>query len=96
MNNTGDVTITSVGNVATFSVPTIVAGVFNFNLVSVSDASATACSQAQVDQATVIVNPLPTATIAGTIAVCEGGLASTITFTGANGTAPYTFTYNIK
>ncbi|MNK18571.1 Leupeptin-inactivating enzyme 1 precursor [compost metagenome] len=48
------------------------------------------------DQVTITVNPLPTATIAGTAAVCQNATAPTITFTGANGTAPYTFTYNIN
>ena len=96
INGGANQTIVSVGNNATASAPTGTVGTFDYNLVSVSDASATACSQAQVDQATVIVNPLPTATIAGTVTVCEGDAAPTITFTGANGTAPYTFTYNIN
>ena len=48
------------------------------------------------DQVTITVNPLPTATIAGTTTVCQNATAPTITFTGANGTAPYTFTYNIN
>ncbi|MEH3114870.1 lamin tail domain-containing protein [Pedobacter terrae] len=37
-----------------------------------------------------------TATVTGTAAVCVNGGPQTITFTGANGTAPYTFTYNIN
>jgi gliding motility-associated-like protein len=96
INGGANQTVTSVGNTATVTAPTGTVGTFDYNLVSVQDASATACSQAQVDQATVIVNPLPTATIAGTVTVCEGDPAPTITFTGANGTAPYTFTYNIN
>ncbi|MFN5877334.1 MAG: PKD domain-containing protein, partial [Flavobacteriales bacterium] len=72
------------------------AGTFNYNLVSVQDASSTACSQAQAGVATIIVNPLPTAAVSGTAQVCEGGAAQTVTFTGANGTAPYTFTYTIN
>lgn len=46
--------------------------------------------------ATVTVNPLPTATISGTATVCQNATAPDITFTGANGTAPYTFTYTIN
>ncbi|MBB2144425.1 T9SS type B sorting domain-containing protein [Pedobacter sp. LMG 31464] len=42
------------------------------------------------------VNGLATATIAGTTAVPANAIAPVITFTGANGTAPYTFTYNIN
>ena len=48
------------------------------------------------DQVDVTVNPLPTATITGTSSVCIGGADQTITFTGANGTAPYTFTYTLN
>jgi len=45
---------------------------------------------------TQVVNPLPTATISGTASVCEDSESPNITFTGANGTAPYTFTYRIN
>ncbi len=96
INGGANQTVTSVGNTATVTAPTGTAGTFDYNLVSVSDASVAGCSQAQVDVATVTVNPLPTATIAGTVALCQGDAAPTITFTGANGTAPYTFTYNIN
>jgi len=37
-----------------------------------------------------------TATISGSAAVCNNAVSPVITFTGANGTAPYTFTYNIN
>ncbi|KQN36224.1 hypothetical protein ASE92_08870 [Pedobacter sp. Leaf41] len=37
-----------------------------------------------------------TATISGNTAVCLNGTSPAITFTGANGTAPYTFTYNVN
>ncbi|MFC1224215.1 lamin tail domain-containing protein [Pedobacter sp. BG31] len=42
------------------------------------------------------VTSTATATVTGTAAVCLNGTRQTITFTGANGTAPYTFTYNIN
>ncbi|TKC09147.1 Ig-like domain-containing protein [Pedobacter frigoris] len=42
------------------------------------------------------INPLPTASISGTTTICQGATSPTITFTGAVGTAPYTFTYNIN
>ena len=42
------------------------------------------------------VNPLPTATISGTTTVCLDATAPEITFTGADGTAPYIFTYTVN
>src|SRR5690606_12224449 len=47
------------------------------------------------DNLTVTVLPLPTATISGTATVCINATSPVVTFTGAAGTAPYTFTYNI-
>jgi gliding motility-associated-like protein len=88
-------TVTSIGNTATVSVPTGTSGAYVYELVSVQDASVTACSQPQAGTATVNVNPIPTATIAGDAAVCVGSGQPVITFTGAGGTAPYTFEYTI-
>jgi gliding motility-associated-like protein len=88
--------VTSTGNTATVSVPTDVAGSFDYEVISVEDASTTVCTQNQTETATVLVNPLPTATIAGDITLCQNESQPTITFTGADGTAPYTFTYSIN
>ncbi len=44
----------------------------------------------------VTVTLLPTATIAGTTTVCQNATAPVVTFTGAGGTAPYTFIYTIN
>ena len=44
----------------------------------------------------VSVNPLPAATISGSTTVCQNSPSPNITFTGSNGTAPYTFTYTIN
>ncbi len=90
-------TVTTVaGNSVTVSVPTATAGTYTYTLVSVQDASSTTCSQAQSGSAVVTVNPLPTASISGTLAVCRNAAAPNITFTGATGTAPYTFSYTIN
>ncbi|HTO37212.1 MAG TPA: gliding motility-associated C-terminal domain-containing protein [Brumimicrobium sp.] len=97
INGGADQTITSTGNSASVTVPTGIAGTFVYDLVSIQDASSTACSNTVNSQSsTVIVNPLPTATIAGTTDVCQDDTEPTITFTGANGTAPYTFTYTVN
>ena len=45
--------------------------------------------------AQVIIFALPTAGITGTTSVCQNSTAPALTFTGANGLAPYTFTYKI-
>jgi len=93
VNGSANKTITATGNTATVSVSTNTTGSFVYNLVSVADAN---CNQLQSGSATVVVNALPTASISGNAAVCLNSVAPTITFTGANGTAPYTFTYTIN
>ena len=85
--------ITTSGNSVTIPVSTTV-GTYVYSLISV--ASANGCSQPQTGTATVTVKPLPTASIAGNATVCAGGTGSIITFTGAGGTAPYTFTYKLN
>src|SRR5690606_39815327 len=56
----------------------------------------TGCSQPQSGTATVLVNPLPTATIDEDVAVCQGDTSPVNTFTGAGGTSDYEFTYSIN
>ena len=87
---------TTAGNSATVTAPTGTAGTFLYNLVSVQDASSTLCSQLQNSSATLVVNPLPTATITGTVTVCQNAPPQLITFTGGSATPPYTFTYSIN
>ena len=89
-------TVTSVGNVATVAVPNIPSGTYTYSLISVKDASAQTCSQSQSGSAAVVVNPLPTATIAGTTTICQNASAVNITLTGGNSTSPYTFTYSLN
>jgi len=97
INGGSDQTITTTsGNIVTVSVPTATVGTFTYTLVSVQDGSSTICSQAQSGSVTITVNPLPTATIAGTLSVCQNAAPPLITFTGASSTAPYTFTYTIN
>ncbi|MCK9404559.1 MAG: hypothetical protein M0Q26_14300 [Chitinophagaceae bacterium] len=89
------VTTTS-GNSITVSVPTSAAGAYTYSLVSVQESSSTSCINAVSGSATVVVNPLPSATIAGSTTICLNSTAPVITFTGNNATAPYTFTYKIN
>ncbi|HPS61458.1 MAG TPA: MBG domain-containing protein, partial [Bacteroidales bacterium] len=44
----------------------------------------------------VTIYPLPTATVSGTTTVCKNSTDPSVTFTGSDGTPPYTFTYNIN
>jgi len=83
-------------NIATVDVPTGTVGTYTYNLVGVVDVNNTVCSGSPTGNATITVNPLPTATIAGTDTVCLNSTPPPVTFTGANGTAPYTFNYKIN
>ncbi|WP_205943052.1 DUF7507 domain-containing protein [Pedobacter frigidisoli] len=58
--------------------------------------SAGVCAASVSPAVTITVNPLPTATILGTATVCQNAASTGITFTGANGTAPYTFAYKVN
>jgi gliding motility-associated-like protein len=82
----------------TVAVPTGTANTFVYTLESVGESSVNACTQNLIGSAsaTVIVKAPPTATIIGSAEVCFNALAHSITFTGAGGTAPYTFSYRIN
>jgi gliding motility-associated-like protein len=92
---TRTITTTS-GNSATLTVPTTTPRVYTYQLVSVSSAGIPTCSQAQSGLVTVTVNALPTATISAGATVCLNSPEPQIVLTGANGTAPYTFTYSLN
>lgn len=81
------------GDIAAFAGTNTTAGPItgNFNVVP----TAAGCV-GTAETFAITVNPLPNATIAGTAAVCENDAQPTITFTGSDGVAPYTFTYNIN
>ncbi|MFN6228142.1 MAG: PKD domain-containing protein, partial [Bacteroidota bacterium] len=93
---TQTISTTGTSNSVTLQAPTNVLGVFAYNLINVAESSTGLCSQNQTGNATVTINTNPTATIGGTIAVCKDAGPPQITFTGGDGTAPYTFTYNIN
>ena len=81
------------GNTATIPVSTSASGVSTYNLVSVTS---NGCSKPVSGSAVVTVNPMPTASISGTASVFQGSVSQQVTFTGANGTAPYVFTYQLN
>ena len=82
---------------ATITVPMTTAGTFTYNLLSVQNTGPTTCISPITGQSAIVtINPNPTATISGTNTVCQAVGTQNITFTGAGGTAPYTFTYNIN
>ncbi len=89
--------ISNAGGVATITVPTNVATTYTYELIGVSEASGQTCARVVTGQTrVVVVNPLPTASIAGATAVCRNTPPPTVTFTGADATAPYTFNYTIN
>ncbi|MGF2412032.1 MAG: PKD domain-containing protein [Ferruginibacter sp.] len=90
--------VSNAGGTYTITVPTTITGPFTYVLTSVQEGSANACIQPNVtgQSATVTVNPLPTAVIAGATTVCLNATSPTVTFTGSGSTAPYTFAYTIN
>ncbi|HNR86246.1 MAG TPA: gliding motility-associated C-terminal domain-containing protein, partial [Taishania sp.] len=84
------------GSSVTLTQPTNVPGTYVYNLINVMD-PATMCNYDVNLTETITVSPLPSASISTPIAACYmDAVLPTVTFTGANGTAPYTFTYNVN
>jgi gliding motility-associated-like protein len=54
------------------------------------------CTAPQTSALTVTVNPLPTASITGTVELCQGEQSPTLTLTAASGTAPYIIHYELN
>jgi gliding motility-associated-like protein len=81
----------------TVSVPTGIGNTYSYNLINVKDGSSAACSNAVNGQANVVVNKLPVGSIAESqMVVCQNDPPPVITFTGGNGTTPYTFIYTVN
>ena len=62
--------------------------------LTVSEAGS--CTLPQTSNLTITVNPLPVATISGTVSVCQNTAEPSVTFTGSGGTAPYTINYTLN
>lgn len=95
-NGTSQTITTTSGNSVSIPAPTNSAGTYVYSLLSVQESSSTNCSNAASETATITVNPLPSASIAGSATVCQNEAPPSITFTGNGATAPYTFTYQIN
>lgn len=97
INNGATQTVTSTnGDTAFVLASTSTDGSFVYKLTGVTDASSTICYQPQNDSITIVVEPLPTATIHGTDTLCQYSLSQGITFVGVGGVAPYTFNYSLN
>ncbi len=70
-------------------------GDYTFNLLRVKDHTVQECTTILDTSIVIKVNPLPTAQLIGDTSVCHFANEPEVTFVGANGTAPYTFTYTI-
>mgnify|MGYP000562859004 CR=1 FL=1 len=88
--------VSAMDGTASVLAPTAVDGIFEYDLLSVVESSGTACSQIIDDSITVEVTPLPIASIAGTIEVCQFDEMPEVTFVGGDATAPYSFTYTLN
>ncbi len=85
------VTGTFAAGVFTISGTPTVSGTFNYTVTTTGPCINNALS------GTITINPVPSATMAGTTEVCQNDpVWPGITFTGSGGTRPYTFTYSIN
>ena len=99
INGGADLSVTTTGSNSSVTVtaPTSAVGTFTYNLTQITSGGANPCPNPVTGSAVVTVKPLPTASIAGGATVCKGSISPpVITFTGADGTEPYTFTYKIN
>jgi hypothetical protein len=87
---------TSLGNSISVSVPSNAPGTYVYTLVGVQESSGTSCSNSVAGSVTVVVSPLPSASISGSTTLCQNSFTPIIYFTGSGATAPYTFTYQIN
>lgn len=71
----------------TYTVP----GVYNVTLTAKNSSCGETSKTKQIT-----ISEAPTATISGDAEICLGDIPPTITFTGANSTPPYSFTYRIN
>ena len=92
INGGADSTIKSIGDTAKLTVPTSVAGSFNYKLVNVKDSSLAACEHVQNDSVKIIVNPNTVITID-----CDNQTTTSVEFKWNNDALAtgYNFSYNV-
>ena len=77
-------------------VPTSKEGSFTYSLISIKESSGQLCSNEIKGTKTIVILPLPKAILSGATTLCEGSSPTNVTFTGLNGSTPFTFTYAIN
>ena len=93
INGISQIPVSNYGGSLPYLIHTAVPG--SYTLVSVTNQACPSGGTVS-GSAMVTLNPLPTATVAGTATVCKNSASPPVTFTGASATAPYTFTYNLN
>jgi autotransporter-associated beta strand protein len=91
----GSDSVTSVTLTSTGSGVGAVAGSYAIVASNASGSGLSSYNISYVD-GSLTVNALPTASVSGDVTLCQNSASPLVTFTGANGTAPYTFSYNIN
>jgi gliding motility-associated-like protein len=81
------------GNSFTLNAPTNTAGTFTYSLVGVTDASLTQCTQNQIGNAVVVINPLPIVNAGEDQILCEPG-SSTPSDVTLNGSGAISYTWD--
>jgi hypothetical protein len=95
INGGNNITIPVSGVSAFINVPTNISGTFTYNLVSVQYQSTPNCPHPVNGSATVVVLPVPTATVSENTTVCQGEAAPLVTFTNPQA-FPIRVTYSIN
>jgi gliding motility-associated-like protein len=85
INGVPQTAVVTSGNSITVNAPTGTAGTYTYALIDVTESSTAGCSQTQVGNAVVTVNPLPNVDAGEDIVQCEpgGGTPSDVTLSGS-------------
>ena len=94
VGGTASTSLSSTGNSASLTVPTVTPGTVRYQLTSVKDSWG---CQGTIPNPFVDVEvlPQPNATISGTSGICQFGTGGSLLITGTGGVAPYSFTYEM-